>query len=47
MAIKSKLPDEEIAALPPDVEVFHVEHLTVPGLNAERCIIWLRKRAGQ
>ena len=47
MAMKGKLPDEEIAALPPDVEVFHVEHLTVPGLNAERCIIWLRKRAGQ
>lgn len=47
MAMKGKRPDEEIAALPPDVDVFHVEHLTVPGLNAERCIIWLRKRAGQ
>ena len=47
MAMKGKLPDEEIAALPPDVEVFHVEHLTVPRLNAERCIIWLRKRAGR
>lgn len=47
MAMKGKHPDEEIAALPPDVDVFHVEHLTVPRLNAERCIIWLRKRAGQ
>ena len=47
MAMKGKLPDEEIAALPPDVEMFHMEHLTVPELNAKRCIIWLRKRAGQ
>lgn len=30
------------AALPADVQVFHVEPLTVPGLDAERCILWLR-----
>jgi 16S rRNA (guanine527-N7)-methyltransferase len=22
--------------------VFHVEQLAVPGLDAERCIVWLR-----
>ena len=34
--------DEEIAALPADVKVFHVEPLQVPGLDAERCVIWLK-----
>lgn len=42
MAMKGKRPDDEIAALPPEVRVFHVEQLTVPGLNAERCLIWMR-----
>lgn len=42
MAMKGKYPADEIAALPADVEVFHVEQLVVPGLNAERCIVWMR-----
>lgn len=42
MAMKGKRPDDEIAALPADVEVFHVEPLRVPGLDAERCLIWMR-----
>jgi 16S rRNA (guanine527-N7)-methyltransferase len=42
MALKGKHPSEEIAALPASVEVFHVEQLTVPGLGAERCIVWMR-----
>ena len=45
MAMKGKHPQEEIAALPPAVEVFHVEQLQVPGLGAERCLIWMRPRA--
>ncbi|HEY0818911.1 MAG TPA: 16S rRNA (guanine(527)-N(7))-methyltransferase RsmG [Rhizobacter sp.] len=45
MALKGKTPDDEIAALPPDWSVFHVEQLTVPGLNAERCLVWIRKSA--
>ena len=44
LAMKGKHPDQEIAALPPDVEVFHVEQLRVPGLDAERCLIWMRRR---
>jgi hypothetical protein len=40
--MKGKHPSDEIAALPPAIEVFHVEPLTVPGLNAERCLVWLR-----
>jgi 16S rRNA (guanine527-N7)-methyltransferase len=43
MALKGKHPAEELALLPPGVAVFHVEPLTVPGLDAERCIIWLQK----
>ena len=43
MALKGKHPAEELSMLPPDVAVFHVEPLAVPGLAAERCIIWLQK----
>ena len=42
MAMKGKHPADELAALPPDVSVFHVEQLVVPGLQAERCMVWLR-----
>ena len=42
MAMKGKRPDNEIAALPPSAEMFHVEPLIVPGLSAERCLIWIR-----
>ena len=44
MAMKGKHPSDEIAALPSSVAVFHVEQLHVPGLNAERCIIWLKQK---
>lgn len=44
MAMKGKTPTEELAALPPQVEVFHVEPLAVPDLNAERCLVWMRWR---
>lgn len=42
MAMKGKHPTDEMAGLPPSVAVFHVEQLTVPGLDAERCLIWMR-----
>ena len=43
MAMKGRLPEEEMSDLPPTVQVFHVEQLHVPGLNAERCTIWMKK----
>jgi 16S rRNA (guanine527-N7)-methyltransferase len=43
MAMKGKRPDDEIAALPGGVEAFRVEPLAVPGLAAERCLVWLRQ----
>lgn len=46
LAMKGKRPDDEIAALPAHVDAFHVEPLAVPGLDAERCIVWLRKKEG-
>jgi 16S rRNA (guanine527-N7)-methyltransferase len=42
MAMKGKHPDQELAVLPENIKVFHVEQLQVPGLDAERCIIWMR-----
>lgn len=44
LAMKGKPPDAEIAALPVDIETFHVEPLVVPGLGAERCLVWMRPR---
>jgi 16S rRNA (guanine527-N7)-methyltransferase len=44
MAMKGKRPDDEIAALPSAVDVFHVERLAVPGLDADRCLVWMRPR---
>jgi 16S rRNA (guanine527-N7)-methyltransferase len=44
MAMKGKHPTDEIAALPATVDVFHVEQLQVPGLDAERCLLWLRPK---
>jgi 16S rRNA (guanine527-N7)-methyltransferase len=45
LAMKGKYPAEEIAVLPPGVEVFHVEQLEVPGLHADRCLVWMKRHA--
>jgi 16S rRNA (guanine527-N7)-methyltransferase len=45
LAMKAKPPVDELAALPPGVEMFHVEQLEVPGLDAQRCIVWMRRTA--
>jgi len=43
MAMKGKHPQAELLALDPSVQVFHVEPLQVPGLDAERCLVWMRR----
>ncbi|MCU7374734.1 16S rRNA (guanine(527)-N(7))-methyltransferase RsmG [Paucibacter sp. O1-1] len=45
LAMKGQHPAEELAALPSDLDVFHVEQLQVPGLDAQRCLIWIKPRA--
>jgi 16S rRNA (guanine527-N7)-methyltransferase len=45
MAMKGQHPQAEIDHLDARVRVFHVEQLTVPGLDAERCIVWMRRAA--
>jgi len=42
MAMKGKTPEEELADLPDLAKVFHVEPLQVPGLDAQRCLVWMR-----
>ena len=42
MAMKGKTPEEELADLPNLAKVFHVEPLQVPGLDAQRCLVWMR-----
>jgi 16S rRNA (guanine527-N7)-methyltransferase len=42
MAMKGKHPQSEIDELPADVKVFHVEPLTVPGFDVERCMVWMK-----
>ena len=44
LAMKGKLPTEEISKIELIVDVFHVEQLRVPGLDADRCIVWARKK---
>lgn len=46
VAMKGRAPREEIEALPPSVQVFHVEQLQVPGLDAQRHLVWMRPAAG-
>jgi 16S rRNA (guanine527-N7)-methyltransferase len=43
VCLKGKTPLEEIQALPPHVVLESVDPVTVPGLEAQRCLVWLLK----
>src|SRR5262249_4382151 len=45
LAMKAQHPTEELAALPAGRAVLHVEQLQVPGVDAQRCLIWIKPRA--
>ena len=45
LAMKAKRPDDELALLPATVQLLNIESLQVPGLDAERCIVWMRHQA--
>ena len=40
--MKAKLSAEELTDLPATVRVDKVEPLAVPGLDADRCLVWMR-----
>lgn len=42
VAMKGKPPTDELAALGWPASLFHVEPLQVPGLDADRCLVWLK-----
>ena len=44
-AMKGKPSDDELAGVPAGVDVFHVEPIQVPGLDAQRCLVWMRPRS--
>lgn len=45
LAMKGRPPHDELAALPADIDAFHVKRLAVPGLDAERCVVCMRLKA--
>ncbi len=45
MAMKGKAPDDERAVLAATVNVLRVNPLQVPGLDAERCLVWMKPMA--
>lgn len=44
LAMKGKPPHAEVDAVSQDIDVFHVEPLIIPGLEAQRSLIWMRLR---
>lgn len=44
MAMKGLVPAEEIAQLPSDIEVDQTQLLSVPDLDAQRCLVWMRPK---
>lgn len=43
-AMKGRLPEDEMRALPDDVQVSRIAELKVPGLNAERCVVLMNQK---
>lgn len=42
MAMKGQVPEAEIAELPQDIAHISTQSLQVPGLDAQRCLVWMR-----
>jgi 16S rRNA (guanine527-N7)-methyltransferase len=45
-AMKGKVPEEEMAELPSHIQIQHIQTLEVPGVDAQRCLIWLERSSG-
>lgn len=46
VAMKGQPSPAELAELPRDLDLFHVEPIQVPGLDAHRCLVWIRPGQG-
>ena len=44
MAMKGLVPTEEIAQLPSEIEAVQTQLLSVPDLDAQRCLVWMRTK---
>ena len=44
LAMKASSVHTELLSTSAEVDVFHVEHVQVPNLSADRCIVWARPR---
>lgn len=44
-AMKGKEPVEEIEEVGQIADVFHVKHIQVPAMEAERCLVWMRPKS--
>jgi 16S rRNA (guanine527-N7)-methyltransferase len=44
VAMKGRITSDELERVPDWADAFHVEQLLVPGLGAERCLVWVRRR---
>ena len=44
MAMKGAVPTEEITHLTDDIEVVQTQKLSVPDLDAQRCLVWMRPK---
>ena len=44
LAMKGAYPADEIAALPAEIDVFHVEQVAVPNSDDDRHLVWMRMR---
>jgi 16S rRNA (guanine527-N7)-methyltransferase len=42
-AMKGKVPEEEMAELPASIQIQGIQTLNVPDLEAQRCLIWLKR----
>jgi len=42
--MKGVVPAEEIAHLPSDIEAVQTQLLSVPDLDAQRCLVWMRPK---
>ena len=45
LAMKGRRPHDEIAELPREIAMFHVEQTSIPGVEAERCLVWMKMAA--